>query len=205
MLLLLATLNWPREVIRSMYRWVISWAQKKQAQQALAVISFAESSFFPIPPDPLLIAMVTAKPQRWVRYALICTVGSIVGGIFGYIIGVALFETVGQWVINTYHLHDQFSIMEQRYSENAFLATVVAGFTPIPYKLIAIAAGAFHVSLLIFIVASVVGRGARFFLVAYLMHHFGKRYADKIEKYIDVLGVIFITLVVVGFLAITLF
>lgn len=188
--------------MRASYHWVISWAEKKQAEKALAGLSFAESSFFPIPPDPLLIAMVTAKPNKWLRFAIITTVASVMGGVFGYIIGAGLQETIGRLIIDAYHLQEEFITVGGLYAEYTFLAVIVAGFTPIPYKLFSIAAGVFAVNLPLFALASFVGRGGRFFLVAYLMHHFGKRYKDKIEKYIDTLGFVFIILIILGFIAV---
>lgn len=199
LLIVLSVFNWPRRQIRRLYAWVVGWSETKQAERALGGIAVAESAFFPIPPDPLLIAMTTAKPKKYLRFATICTVGSLMGGALGYLIGVGLFETVGQWIIDTYHLQDDFEVIGQRYSENAFLALVTAGFTPIPYKLFALSAGVFQVNFLVFMLASLVGRGARFFLVATLMYHFGRRYRDKIERYIDLLGLAFIVLMILGF------
>ncbi|PID32434.1 cytochrome B [Candidatus Saccharibacteria bacterium] len=189
-------------MIRRLYAWVISWSEKKQAERALAGLSFAESSFFPIPPDPLLIAMVTARPHKWVRLATIATAASIVGGIFGYFIGAALQETVGRWIIDTYGLQEQFLRVGELYNEYTVLAVVIAGFTPIPYKLFSITAGVFAVNLPLFVLASLIGRSGRFFLVGFLMHQFGKRYKDTIERYIDTLGFLFIILVVLGVMAV---
>ena len=194
-------LDGPRNIMRKMYNWVIGWAEKPSAEKALGGLSFAESSFFPIPPDPLLIAMVTARPNRWVRLALITTVASVVGGIVGYFIGMFLQDTVGVWIIETYHLQSEFATLGGIYATYTVLAVVVAGFTPIPYKLFSIAAGVFAVNLPLFILASFIGRGGRFFLVAALMFFFGSRYKDKIEKYIDILGFAFIALVVLGVVA----
>jgi membrane protein YqaA with SNARE-associated domain len=204
LLLLLSMFNWPRRQIRRLYAWVVGWADSKQAERALGGIAFAESSVFPVPPDPLLIAMTTAKPRKWLRFAFICTAASIAGGILGYFIGVGLFETVGRWVVDTYHLQEDFDAIGLRYAESAFLTIVIAAFTPIPYKLIAISAGVFHVNFMVFVAASVLGRGIRFFLVAYLMHHFGRRYKDKIERYVDILSILFIALVVLGFVVVKL-
>lgn len=197
---LLWLINWPRTIIRRMYRWVVGWSESKNAERALGSIAVAESSFFPIPPDPLLIAMTTVQPKKYLRFATICTVGSVIGGLIGYAIGVGLFESVGQWVISTYGLQDQFSEIGERFSRNAFLAVFATGFTPIPYKLITISAGVFQINLATFVIASIVGRGGRFFLVAFAMHHFGKRYKDKIEKYIDILSLAFLALLIGGFM-----
>ena len=199
---LLSGITWFRNLIRRMYNWVVGWAEKPSAEKALGGLSFAESSFFPIPPDPLIIAMVTARPKKWFRIASIGVIGSVFGGIAGYVIGMFLFATLGQWIIDTYSLQAQYESAAQLFRDHAFLAVLIGGFTPIPYKLVAIAAGAAPVSLPIFIIASILSRGGRFYLVAFLMHHFGKRYKDKIEKYIDGLGFLFILLVIIGFVAI---
>lgn len=197
----LSFIAWPRKVIRQLYRWVVGWAETKQAEQALGAISFAESSFFPIPPDPLLIAMVMAKPAKFLRYATVCTLSSVLGGIGGYAIGLLFFETMGRWIIDTYHLQEKFVYIGTRYDESAFLTVFTAAFTPIPYKLITVAAGVFQINFFMFVVASIIGRGMRFYLVAFLMHKLGGRYKDSIEKYIDVLSIAFVALLVLGFLS----
>ncbi|QQS61236.1 MAG: DedA family protein [Candidatus Moraniibacteriota bacterium] len=196
----LSLLNWPRKKIRSLYTWVVGWAETKRAEQALATLSFAESSFFPIPPDPLLIAMVMANPSHFLRHAAICTVSSALGGILGYAIGVLLFSSVGLWIVNTYGLQEEFILIGNKYEANAFLTVFTAAFTPIPYKLITIAAGVFKINFLSFVIASLIGRGMRFFLVAFLMHHLGRRYKDSIEKYIDILSLVFVALIILGFM-----
>lgn len=197
-LLLLSGITSVRRFIRRMYSWVVGWAEKPQAERALGGISFAESSFFPIPPDPLIIAMVTARPKKWFRIASIATVGSVLGGVAGYLIGMFLFATIGQWIIDTYSLQSQYESARDMFLQHAFWAVLIGGFTPVPYKLIAIAAGAAPVGLPIFVIASILSRGGRFYLVAFLMYHFGQRYKDKIEKYIDGLGFLFILLVIGG-------
>ncbi len=199
-LFVLNLFGWPSRVVKKLYRWVVKWAGTRYAERALFGIAFAESSFFPIPPDPLLIAMTTVHPKKYIRFALICTGASVLGGLFGYLIGVTLFETVGVWLVNLYHLEAQFQIIGNRYAENAFLTIFTAAFTPIPFKLITIAAGVFRVNIFIFFLASVIGRGARFFLVAFLMHHFGQRYKDTIEKYVDVFSLAFVVILVAGFM-----
>ena len=201
-LFILSFFSWPRKKIRALYNWVVGWAETKWAERALAGISFAESSFFPIPPDPLLIAMVMANPKKFLRHAAICTASSVAGGVAGYGIGLLLFGSVGAWVVETYHLQEAFALIGTRYEENAFLTVFTAAFTPIPYKLITIAAGVFHIHFAAFLIASIFGRGARFFLVAFLMHHLGKRYKDSIEKYIDVFSLLFVALLILGFLLI---
>lgn len=204
-ILLLSGFSWPRRMIRKLYVWVVGWAGSRRAEQALAGISFVESSVFPIPPDPLLIAMTTAHPEKFLRFASITTVASVLGGLFGYGMGVVLFETVGKWVIRAYGLQEQFTYIGFRYEQNAFLTVFTAAFTPIPFKLITIAAGVFSVNIVLFTIAAILGRGSRFFLVAYLMHHFGKRYKDTIEKYVDVLSLVFVAMLILGFFAIKYF
>jgi membrane protein YqaA with SNARE-associated domain len=201
MLFVLSCIAWPRKIIRKLYGWVVGWAETKRAEQALAGIAFAESSFFPIPPDPLLIAMIMAKPASFLRHAAICTLASVFGGMLGYVIGLLLFSTVGAWIVDTYHLQEEFVHIGTRYGENAFLTVFTAAFTPIPYKLITIAAGVFKINFLLFVLASLIGRAMRFFLVATLMHHLGRHYKDSIEKYIDILSIAFVALLALGFFA----
>ena len=196
---IVACVAWPRKIIRRLYGWVVGWAETKRAEQALAGIAFAESSFFPIPPDPLLIAMVIAKPANFLRHAAICAIASTLGGVFGYAIGLMLFSTIGVWIVDTYGLQEEFIHIGTRYEENAFLPVFTAAFTPIPYKLITVAAGVFKIHFVMFLVASFIGRGMRFFLVATLMHHLGRRYKDLIEKYIDILSIVFVALLILGF------
>ncbi len=134
----------------------------------LYIVSCIESIFFPIPPDFLMIPMVAGKPSSWKRLALGVTVASIVGAFIGYLIGAVFFETIGKWIIDTYSLHEEVLKVEMFYQKNAFWSIIVAGFTPIPYKVFTLTSGMFSVNLLTFFIASVIGRGARFFLVAYI-------------------------------------
>ena len=200
--LLYRLLNWPRTAIRRLYQWTMKWGDSPQAEKALAGITFSESSFFPIPPDPLLIAMVTANAKKWFRLALITTVASVLGAVFGYWIGFALFESVGQAIVSFYGLEDEFATVGERYDANAFLAILVAGFTPIPFKVFTLAGGLFQINLLTLILASFISRGGRFFLVAWLSSLLGAKYKDKIERYIDTLGFIFLGLLILGFVAV---
>jgi len=188
-------------MLQRTYAWILSFANHPYAIWILGAVSFAESSFFPIPPDPLLIAMVMAKPTLFLRHAAICTLSSTFGGMFGYAIGLMLFSTVGVWIVSAYGLQEEFVQIGMRYEENAFLTVFTAAFTPIPYKLITVAAGVFHINFLAFVLASIIGRGMRFFLVATLMYYLGRRYKDSIEKYIDILSVVFVILIALGFLA----
>ena len=197
MLLIASLWRGPSKLIRRMYNWVISWSEKKSAEYALAGLSFAESSFFPIPPDPLLIAMVTARPKKWLRLAAITTVASVIGGMLGYLLGRLIIEAIMPVIISAGY-EGAYHTATEWFSNWGVWAVLIAGFTPVPYKIFTIAGGAAHMLLVPFLIGSIIGRGGRFFLVAYLMHHFGVRYKDKIEKYIDILGVAFIVLLVLG-------
>lgn len=184
-------------VFRRFYKWFTDWAQKPQAEWALFGFSFIEAIIFPIPPDPLLIAMVFNKPKLWLRYATITVIATITGGIVGYLFGWGLFESLGNWIINTYHLQDQYASLGQSFQDNGFLAVLAAAMTPIPYKIITISAGAFKINFFSFFFASVVGRTLRFFGVAYLAKFLGIKYKDQIEKYIDVISVAIIVLAII--------
>lgn len=187
----------PSKLIRKTYAWVIGWSEKKQAEYALAGLSFAESSFFPIPPDPLVIAMVTARPKKWFRIAAITTIASVIGGLFGYVLGSLIIEALMPVIVGAGYEGAYHTAVEW-FNNWGVWAVLIAGFTPVPYKIFTIAGGAAGMALIPFVVGSIIGRGGRFFLVAYLMHHFGKRYKDKIEKYIDILGIVFVVLLVLG-------
>ncbi len=195
----------PTRAMRKLYNWTIHWSKTKKAPYALFGIAFAESSFFPIPPDVLLITMVVADRHKWVRNALICTLGSVLGAVLGYAIGLGFYEVVGKLIVETYHLENMMEIVRQKYEQNAFLTVFTAAFTPIPYKVITIAAGLFRISLIILVVASMVGRAGRFFLVAAALRVFGNKIEKSIEKYFDILSLLFLALGIGGYLAIKYF
>lgn len=194
-------LDGPRDIMRKMYNWVVSWSDKPSAERALGGLSFAESSFFPIPPDPLLIAMVVSQPKKWMRFATITTVSSVLGGVFGYLIGLMAITAVMPVIINVGY-EGAYNSAVQWFESYGALAVIVAGVTPIPYKVFTIAGGAAAMSFPLFVIGSIIGRGARFYLVAFLMYHFGRHFKDKIEKYIDILGLIFVALIILGFVAV---
>ena len=188
--------------LRKLYDWIISWAYKKYSSAALFVLAFAESSFFPIPPDVLQIALSVSRPKKSFFYALISSVGSVLGGILGYFIGLFLFDTIGSSIINTLGYEAQFQSVGELYMSYAFIAILVSAFTPIPYKVFTIAAGFWQVGLLPLIAASIIGRSARFFLVATLIHFFGPKIKEFINKYFNLLTIIFIILLISGFVII---
>lgn len=190
-------------VIRRFYNWFMAWAEKPTAEKALAGFTFIEAIFFPIPPDPLLMAMVFNKPKRWVRYATITLTATILGGIVGYLAGIGLFETLGEWIIETYHLQEEYAALGESFQNNDFIAVLTAAMTPIPYKIITLSAGAFEVNFISFLVASIIGRGARFFGVAYLAKWLGAKYKDRIEKYIDAISIALLILIILLIILLT--
>jgi membrane protein YqaA with SNARE-associated domain len=196
----LSAIKAPLRWFRKMYDWTIHWSKTKNAPYALFGIAFIESSFFPIPPDVLLIAMVVAQRKKWLINAAICTAGSVLGALLGYFIGRGLFETVGKLIVDTYHLEAVVAMIGRKYQENAFLTVFTAAFTPIPYKAITITAGLFKISLPILIIASIIGRAGRFFLVAGSLRIFGEKIHNSIEKYFDIFSIVFIILLAGGFL-----
>jgi len=153
--------------------WGTALARHRHAEVFLFLVSFTESSFFPLPPDVLLVPMVLANRKKWIHLALLTTVGSVLGAVLGYVIGMALFDIVAQPLVNFYHLETSIHTVETYLEKGSFLAMLLAGFTPIPFKLFTIAGGLFNVAFLPFIIASAIGRGARFFLEAYLVHKAG--------------------------------
>jgi len=189
-------------LLRKLYNWVLSWAHKKYSSAALFVLAFSESSFFLVPPDVLQIALSVSKPKKSFYYALISSVGSVLGGIFGYFIGLFLFDTIGIFIIETLGYQSQFTTVGNLYNSYAFLAILVSAFTPIPYKVFTIAAGFWQVGLFPLITASIIGRSARFFIVASLFYFFGPKIKEFIDKYFNLLTIIFIILLIGGFFTI---
>ena len=183
-----------------LYDWVLHWSAHRHAQPALFTLAFMESSVFPVPPDALLITMSLARPKRARVFALICTVGSVLGGLFGYLLGWSIWALIRNFFFHYLGPFGftplNFAKMQQLYQENAFWAVFTAGFTPIPYKVFTIGAGVFEISLLAFAVASILGRAGRFFLVAEIMSRFGARAMPFIEKYLGWLTLAFVVLLV---------
>jgi len=186
-------------VHRRLYDWVLHWAHTPHGLAALFVLAFAESSFFPVPPDVLLIALVLGAARRWILLAGLCTAGSVLGGLAGYGIGLFLMDTVGARVIEFYHAQAYYEKVAQWYQLYDFWIVLAAAFTPIPYKVFTIASGAFQIHVMGFTLASLVGRGARFFLVAGLLRLFGEPVRRFIDKYFDWLALAFLVLLVAGF------
>jgi membrane protein YqaA with SNARE-associated domain len=188
-----------RGPVRRLYDWTLSWADRPGGTWALFLLAVAESSFFPIPPDVLLIALAIGRPKRAMWFALVCTVGSVIGGMIGYYIGWSLFEQIGRPVLEFYGATEKFDQVGQLYRENLVLALGTAGFTPIPYKVFTIAGGAFAVSFLPFVLISFVSRGLRFFLVAGLIYAIGPRVKMFIDRYFNILTIVFVVVLALGF------
>lgn len=187
------------KLLRRLYDWTLSLATTPYALWALAAISFAESSVFPIPPDLLLIPMVIAAPHRAFRIAAVCTAASVAGGAFGYLIGWGFFEQVGRPVLEFYGKQDYFGQFAARYNEWGAWAVLIGGLTPFPYKVITILSGATGLDFAIFMVSSLIARGARFFVVAALLWRFGSPIRDFIERRLALVFTAFLVALIGGF------
>lgn len=186
-------------MLRRSYELVMASAGRKRASWALAGVAFIESSVFPLPPDVLLIPMVLAQRDRAWRFAAICTVASVLGGILGYVIGYALFEAVAQPILDFYGYMEKFASFQQLYNEWGAWIVFTAGLTPIPYKVFTIASGVTRLDFAVFIIGSVISRGLRFYIVAGLLWYWGEPIRDFIERYLGILTIVFCVFLVGGF------
>ncbi|MBT8338771.1 MAG: DedA family protein [Desulfatitalea sp.] len=189
-------------MLRRLYDWVLRWAKTPYAAWALFVLAFAEASFFPIPPDVLLIALAVARPPKAFKYALVCSLGSFLGGCCGYLIGYGFMAGIGQHIVDLYQFTDKVDYIETLYQRYDAWAVGIAGFTPIPYKVFTIAAGMFKIDFWVFAMASLASRSARFFLVGGLIYLFGPNIQSFINRYFDLLAVAFTVLLILGFVVI---
>lgn len=187
-------------MIQRLYDWTLSLARSRHALLALALVAFAESSVFPIPPDLLLIPMILAAPSRAFLIATVCLAASVLGGLFGYFIGYGLFESIGRPMLELYGQDEYFEGFSQRYNEWGAWAVLIAGITPFPYKVITILSGATALSLPVFIVSSIVARGLRFFVVAALLWRFGMPIREFIERRLGLMFTLFAMLLFGGIL-----
>ena len=185
--------------IRSLYDWTLRQAEGPYATYVLFAIAFAESSFFPIPPDVILLPMALAAREKAWRYAMICTVGSVLGGLLGYAIGAWLYESLGQWIINTYHMQEAFQRFHDEFNEWGVYVILAKGLTPIPFKLVTIASGVAALPLVPFFLACIVTRAMRFYLVAGLVRKFGEPIRTFVEKYLNWVALGVLVLIVFGF------
>jgi membrane protein YqaA with SNARE-associated domain len=191
-------------MLRGLYDWTLAKCRHPQAERWLAGISFAEASFFPIPPDVLLAPMCLADPARAFRYAAITTIASVAGAILGYLIGMFLFEGVGKPILQFYGGMDAFNRFKDAFNEQGWLVVLLAGFTPIPFKVVTITAGATAMPLFILVAGSILARAARFFLVAGLLWQFGPPMQVFIERHFNLLSLLFGVLLVGGFVVVGL-
>jgi membrane protein YqaA with SNARE-associated domain len=189
-------------MLRRLYDWVIRLAGSPQAIPAMGVVAFAESSFFPIPPDVMLVPMVLANRTRAFRIALVCTICSVLGGLLGYAIGYYALETVGAWLVKAYGLQAGLERFREQYAQWGIWIILIKGLTPIPYKVVTIASGAAHFDLFTFVWASIVTRGARFFIVAALLWKFGEPIRSFIERRLALVTWLFLIALVGGFVAV---
>lgn len=188
--------------VRRLYDWVLSWAEKPSGPRALGVLTFAESSFFPIPPDPLLVALALGSPRRALRFAGIATIASVAGGMLGYLLGWGLWELVRPFFFGYVPgvSPAAFERVRALYDQYDFLAIFIAGFSPIPYKVFTLSAGVFSISFPVFVIASLTSRGARFFMVAGLIYFFGPPIQNFIDRYFNKLVWLFVILLIGGFI-----
>lgn len=185
--------------LRRLYDWTVAWADRPGGAWALFVIAFMESSFFPVPPDVLLIALCVGSVTRWWRFALICSVGSVLGGVAGYAIGLWGYEAVGRPIVEFYRGEAVMAKIKEWYDTYGFWGNLAAAVTPIPYKVFTIASGVFEFSFAQFLLASVIGRPLRFFAVAGMLRVFGPSIKRLIEKYFDIVAIVFTVLLIGGF------
>lgn len=189
-------------MLRRLYDVCMEWLERPYGVYVLFAIAFVESSFFPLPPDVFLIALCIAVPRKSFKYAAICAVGSVLGGAFGYGLGFWAMEGVGKPIVDWYGLADKYDEVQYLYQKYDVLAIFAAGFTPLPYKLFTITAGAFHLDFPKFMLVSLLARSARFFLVAGFIYYFGATVKGFIDRYFNILSIVFMVLLVGGFVLI---
>jgi membrane protein YqaA with SNARE-associated domain len=190
---------------RQIYDRSLLWVQSPSGVWALFFIAVAESSFFPIPPDIFLIVLCISIPPKSFRYAAICAVGSVIGGVIGYGLGMGFMDTIGMKILELYGLQDKYEVVQGLYRQYDAFAVGAAGFTPLPYKLFTITAGAFKINFVTFVLVSALSRSARFFLVAAFIYKFGAPVRHFIERYFNILSILFFILLLGGFLVVKLF
>ena len=187
-------------MIKRVYDWCIDAAHKPYALWILAIVSFAESSFFPVPPDVMLVPMSLAQPKRAWVYAGVCTIASVIGGCLGYAIGALLYDSVGHWVIDFYHMGDKVEAFRESYARWGALIILLKGLTPIPYKLVTITSGFAGYNIWLFILFSIITRGARFFIEAVVLNRWGDWIRERIERHLTLWVILFLVVLVAGFI-----
>ena len=191
--------------IRQIYDRCLLWVQTPYGVWALFLIAVAESSFFPIPPDVFLMVLCISVPSKSFRYAAVCAAGSVIGGAIGYGLGLGFMDTIGVKILELYGLHDKYEVVQDLYRQYDAFAVGAAGFTPLPYKLFTITGGAFKINFVTFILVSILSRSARFFLVAAFIYKFGAPVRYFIERYFNLLTILFFILLIGGFLVVKIF
>jgi membrane protein YqaA with SNARE-associated domain len=191
----------PRSLLRRLYDWCLDAAHKPHAMWTMGAVSFAESSFFPVPPDVMLIPMALARPERAYVMAAWCTVSSVAGGIAGYAIGALLYDSVGGWLIQFYGYGDKVEAFRAAYAQWGAWIILLKGMTPIPYKIVTITSGFAGYNIGLFIVFSIIARGMRFFVLAFLLHRYGERARHIIEKRLGLWVLLGASVVVIGIVA----
>ncbi len=191
----------PRNLLRRLYNWCIDAAHKPHAMWTMGAISFAESSFFPVPPDVMLIPMALARPERAYLMAAWCTAASVLGGLVGYAIGALLYDSVGAWLMHLYGYTDKVESFRAAYAEWGALIILLKGLTPIPYKVVTITSGFAGYNLALFILFSIIARAGRFFLLAFLLHRYGEQARHIIEKRLGLWVTLGAAVVVIGLVA----
>jgi membrane protein YqaA with SNARE-associated domain len=189
-----------RAMLKRIYDWCIDAAHKPYALWILAAVSFAESSFFPVPPDVMLAPMSLAQPKRAWVFAGVCTIASVLGGILGYAIGALLYDSVGHWVIDFYHMGDKVEAFRESYARWGALIILAKGLTPIPYKLVTITSGFAGYNFGLFVLFSIITRGARFFIEAIVLNRYGDWIRARIEKHLTLFVIVFLVVLVLGFI-----
>jgi len=186
-------------MLRSLYNWILRQAEKPHAEWILFLLSLAEASFFPIPPDAMLLPMAIARRDKAWRLAFLCTAGSVIGGLIGYGIGMFAMATLGQWIVETYHLQSAFQAFHDGFNKWGVWIVLAKGLTPIPFKLVTIASGVAELNLLAFTLAAAVTRAARFFLVAALVRKFGEPIREFVEKHLTWVALAVFIFIIAGF------
>ena len=189
-------------MLRRLYNWCVDAAGKPHASWILGIVSFAESSFFPVPPDIMLIPMALARPDKAWFFAGLCTATSVTGGLLGYVIGAALYDTIGHWLIQLYGYGDKVETFRQAYAQYGALIILLKGLTPIPYKIVTITSGFAGFNIGLFIVLSVITRGMRFYVEAFLLNRYGSRARGIIEERLGLWATVSALAIVVGFIVV---
>ena len=191
----------PLAMFKRLYDWTVALAASKRAPQALGAVSFAESSFFPIPPDVMLVPMVMMRPEKAWHYAFICTIASVLGGILGYAIGALLYDSVGGWLISLYGYGAKIEDFRKLYQEHGHWIILIKGLTPIPFKLVTIASGLAGYDIIWFIVLSLITRAGRFYIVAGVMNRYGAPLRAFIERNLTMVGIVSVLAMILGIYA----